>query len=93
LSFARDLAGRFLSSENAEFAETGFVWWPVSSSNVAAVGYNEQRETLGVRFLNGSEYEYSGVDKDMALALRDATSVGKFLHAFIKGRYPYERVA
>lgn len=90
---ARDLGGRFLSVENALYSETGMKWYPVSSSNVSEVGYNLLERKLGVRFTNGSEYEYYDVDEPTFFALRDATSVGKYLNAGIKGRYAFERVS
>ena len=97
MSAFRDALGRFRSPSVLEgfmqdVAE-GWEWVPVSSSNVAEVGYNEATNTLGVRFLNGSEYEYRDVGEDVFTSLASAPSVGKFLHAYIKGAYAYERVA
>ena len=34
---------------------------PVSSSNIAAVGYDAENQTVYVQFLNGSTYAYKGV--------------------------------
>jgi len=34
---------------------------PVTSRNLAAVGYNEESSTLRVEFLNGTMYEYYNV--------------------------------
>jgi hypothetical protein len=66
---------------------------PVSSSNVAAVAYNAPTNTLGVRFLNGSEYHYFGVPEEIFEALKSATSVGTYLNAAVKkGGYSYQRV-
>lgn len=64
----------------------------ISSSNVEAVGHDEESETLRVWFLNGSIYDYSGVNSMEFEALRDAPSVGSYLHRNIKGQYPYEKV-
>lgn len=64
----------------------------VSSSNVEAVGYDEKTETLRVWFLSGSIYDYKGVRKMEYEALRDAPSVGSYLHRNIKGQYAYEKV-
>jgi hypothetical protein len=63
----------------------------VSSSNIEAVGYHEESQTLRVWFLNGSIYDYSGVGLMEYEALRDAPSVGSYLHQNIKGQYPYEK--
>lgn len=64
----------------------------VSSSNVEAIGYHEESETLRVWFLNGTTYDYSGVGMMEFEALRDAPSVGSYLARNIKGSYPYEKV-
>jgi hypothetical protein len=64
----------------------------VTSSNVEAVGYSDDYQILRVWFLNGSVYDYSGVNELEYEALRDAPSVGSYLHQNIKGQYPYERV-
>lgn len=64
----------------------------VSSSNVEAVGYDENSQTLRIWFLNGSIYDYSGVSVMEFEALRDAPSVGSYLARNIKGSYPYEKV-
>lgn len=66
----------------------------VSSSNVAAVGYDDEQSVLGVRFLNGSEYHYFGVPRDVFDGLLGASSVGQYLNAYVKqGGYAYQRVA
>ncbi len=64
----------------------------VSSSNIEAVGHDVESETLRVWFLNGSIYDYSGVNSMEFEALHNAPSVGSYLHRNIKGQYPYEKV-
>ena len=66
--------------------------FPVSSSNVAAVGYDENSRTLYVRFLNQSLYMYKGVPKNEFENLKNAPSVGSYLHRNFKNVYPYERI-
>lgn len=63
---------------------------PVSSSNVGAVGY--QDETLYVEFLNGGYYKYIGVPEHEYNNLLSAESVGKYLNSNIKPIYPVERI-
>ena len=66
---------------------------PVSSSNVAAVGYDPESATLGVRFNNGAEYHYFNVGTEVYQGLISASSVGGFLDAFVKkAGYQYARV-
>ncbi len=65
----------------------------VSSSNVEEVGYDEQNQIVYVKFLNGSLYIYKGVPQYDFEGLRDAPSVGSYLHRNFKNIYPYERIA
>lgn len=64
----------------------------VDSSNVEAVGYDEESSTLQVEFKNGGIYQYFDVTEDVFIGLRDADSVGRYLHANIKGIYRYSKV-
>jgi hypothetical protein len=65
---------------------------PVSSSNVATVGYDSKTQTLEIEFNNGGVYQYFDVSQEIYEALISADSVGKFLNANIKGYYRYARV-
>lgn len=63
---------------------------PVSSSNIAAVGYDS--EIVYVQFLDGSTYAYKGVAEHEYENLLTASSVGSYLNRNFKNIYPYERV-
>ena len=63
-----------------------------NSSNVAAVGYDENGGTLQVEFHNGGTYQYFDVPEHLFESLRDAGSVGGFLAAHIKGSYRFSKV-
>jgi hypothetical protein len=66
---------------------------PVQSSNIAAVGYNEEERTLRIQFKSGATYEYEGVELETYDALMGADSVGSAFHRLIKsGSYSYRRV-
>lgn len=65
---------------------------PVSSSNIESIGYDEQNQEVYVRFLNGSLYVYKGVPQHEYENLRDAPSLGSYLHRSYKNVYPYERI-
>lgn len=65
---------------------------PVSSSNISAIGYDSDSEILEVEFTNGSVYSYSGVPLGEYDGFMNADSKGKYLHANIKGRYPYVKL-
>ena len=64
----------------------------VDSSNVAAVGYDEDSFTLQVEFNKGGIYQYFDVPEHLFEGLRDAESVGGFLAANIKGHYRFSKV-
>lgn len=66
----------------------------VSSKSASAVAYDETSNTLGVRYLNGSEYHYFGVPKSVYEGLLSASSVGQFLDQHVKkAGYSFSRVA
>jgi hypothetical protein len=64
----------------------------VNSSNVAAIGYDNATQTLQVEFKNGSTYQYFDVPEAIYNGLDDATSVGSYLNAHIKGSFRFSRV-
>ncbi len=63
----------------------------VKSSNVVSVGYDPQSQVLEVEFHGGSVYRYRGVPAEQHEKLMQATSVGGYLSAHIKGVYAFER--
>ena len=65
---------------------------PVSSSNVAEIGYDEPRRVLEVLFKTGNVYQYFDVPPQEYQALMQASSLGQYLNANIKGRFRYARV-
>lgn len=65
---------------------------PVSSSNIATIGYDEQSETLEVEFLDGSVYQYFNVPSEIHEGLMAASSHGSYLNTHVKGMYQYQRV-
>lgn len=64
---------------------------PVSSSSIAAVGYDETNQSVYIQFLNGSTYAYKGVPEHEFENLRTAPSVGSYFNRNYKNVYPYER--
>ncbi len=63
----------------------------VASSNLSAVGYDREAQTLRIRFHNGT-YDYYGVPEAVYLALMNASSKGQYHAAHIKNVYRYRRV-
>ena len=76
----------------------GFEMFPVSSSNLAYVGYKPERQIMRIEFLGGNVYDYFSVPPDIHAELMAASSHGKYLHWTIKvgfirnKKYPYKKV-
>ena len=62
----------------------------ISSSDLASVGY--ENGSLYVRFNSGGLYVYSGVPESIYSGLMNASSHGKYFHAYIKNSYSYQRI-
>lgn len=66
---------------------------PVSSSNLASVGYDYDTATLHIQFLKGGLYEYYGVPTDVYEGLLTAGSKGQYFDSVIKkGGYSFSKV-
>lgn len=65
---------------------------PVSSSNLASVGYDADSQTLEIEFHNGGVYQYAGVPESEYEGLMGAESQGRYFHANIKNSYPYSKL-
>ena len=66
---------------------------PVSSSNLASVGYSAFSGTLEIEFRGGGVYQYFDVAASEYARLLTASSHGKYFHTHIKDRYSYKRVS
>jgi hypothetical protein len=64
---------------------------PVSSSNVASVGYEDASSTLEIEFLGGAVYQYFDVPRAVFDGLLQAQSVGAFIHQQVRGVYRYAK--
>ncbi|MDR0355608.1 MAG: KTSC domain-containing protein [Deltaproteobacteria bacterium] len=64
----------------------------VSSSNVAALGYDEANRILHVRFANQMVVIYKGVPMGQFEGLLKAPSIGAYMHRNIRNLYPYKRI-
>ncbi len=66
---------------------------PVSSSNLASVGYDPINQVLEVKFLNESVYQYLGVPASVHSGLMGASSHGTYLDQHFKqAGYAYRKV-
>jgi hypothetical protein len=71
---------------------------PVTSSQIASVGYDATTKTLEIEFksfnpqMTGSVYQYTDVPAEAHAALVGGESVGRVFKNQIKGVYDYKRV-
>jgi len=66
---------------------------PVSSSNLASVGYDPTSATLEIEFRSSGIYQYYGVPEDVYEGLMGAGSKGTFFDQSIKkAGYSYRKV-
>lgn len=65
---------------------------PVTSSNIASIGYDADSQTLEIEFLNGGVYQYFDVPQHVHEELMNASSHGQYLAQNIKGVYRYSKV-
>ncbi|RMH34563.1 MAG: KTSC domain-containing protein [Nitrospirae bacterium] len=65
---------------------------PVSSSNIASIGYDERNLTLEIEFHDGSIYQYFDVPETVYQEFMGADSKGRYLHQHIKNNYRYTRL-
>ena len=65
----------------------------IRSTSVVAVGYDEARHELSVKFVSGDTYVYAMVPPSVYRSLREAESVGRFVNQTIKPTYPARSAA
>jgi KTSC domain len=66
---------------------------PISSSNLAAVGYDQNTQVLEIEFRNGSIYQYFNVPSSIYSGLMGAVSHGQYFDAYIKkGMFPCKKI-
>jgi hypothetical protein len=65
---------------------------PVTSTDIYAIGYDADTQTLEVEFNTGSVYAYSDVHQGEYDAFIDSDSKGKYFHANIKKRYSFVKL-
>lgn len=63
------------------------------SSNIAAVHYDDDKQTLVIDFKGGGSYEYKDVPKSVAEQFEKEPSAGKYFYKAIRlGGYEYRKV-
>jgi hypothetical protein len=61
----------------------------MQSQMIYAAGYDVEREALEVVYFSGV-YRYTGVPREVYEGLLAAESKGRYMHAHVLRRYPYE---
>lgn len=71
-------------------------WQEVTSSNIAALSFDETSNTMQVKFKNGGVYEYANITKVFFNSLLNAESVGSTFSTLVKKypqSYPFMKVS
>ena len=63
----------------------------VDSSNIEAIGYDDDAQALHVQFLSGECYIYHGVPREIFDELMTAPSKGSFLNREVKAVYQFTK--
>ena len=63
------------------------------STVIDDIRYEEGREKLYIRFVDGDEYVYVGVPGEVHRSFLDAPSKGRFFAYEIRDKYPYNKLA
>lgn len=63
----------------------------VDSSNIEAIGYDEDAEELHVRFVGGQYYIYHEVPRNIFDDLMNASSKGSFLNREVRNVYRFTK--
>jgi hypothetical protein len=65
---------------------------PVTSTDIRAVGYEAESQTLEIEFNTGAIYQYSGVSPGEYEGLMASDSKGKYFHANIRNSYSFSKL-
>jgi hypothetical protein len=63
----------------------------VDSSNIEAIGYDDDAQELHVQFLGGGYYIYHDVPRNIFDELMNASSKGSFLNREVKSVYRFTK--
>lgn len=66
--------------------------YPVSSSQISYIGYDKDKQILYITFTNNTTYQYQDVSIKTFEELRNASSVGKYFNANIRGSFDNSKV-
>ena len=66
-------------------------WILVESSNINKISFDLKTQELSVNFKPDTTYKYKNIPYYIWEGLIGSDSKGKYFHAFIKGKYEYEK--
>jgi len=64
----------------------------IRSSDLSAIDFDDWSNTLTIAFHSGGVYEYYNVPRSEYDGLLNASSHGRYFHAYIKDQDPYRRI-
>ena len=64
----------------------------VESAAISDIRYEDERQKLFVRFVDGDEYVYVGVPGEVHRGFIEADSKGRFFASEIRDRFPFNRI-
>lgn len=67
------------------------VMYPVKSSTIVSIGYDQATMNMLIQFKNGL-YSYMGIPEIVFKNFMAASSKGNYYANFIKGRFPAQRI-
>jgi hypothetical protein len=62
------------------------------STVIRSLEYDPEQQTLTIDYVSGQTYLYKGVPENVYKNLRASRVKGRYLHFFIKDKYPFEKV-
>lgn len=65
---------------------------PITSSNLAAIGYNPHKRILAVEFKSGAIFHFAGISETVYQQLLEAPSRGSYFHKEIRGKFQGEKM-
>ena len=66
--------------------------YPVNSSQISYIGFDDENNILYVTFKNNKTYEYSDVPYVTWKALKNAPSIGSYFSSNIKNKYKSKEI-
>jgi hypothetical protein len=65
----------------------------LDSTTLTAAAYDGVLAEMELEFRDGSRYTYSGVAPEIFCGLLDAASKGSYFNRYIRGHFPYAKLA